>query len=1263
MKKGTGVVVKTAGLLLNKIPVFYSTNFETTLLGRKPLKRFGRIWYSDGQDHERVGSRPDVINDGKARDYWSSKNDDLILIFEEQDSGLSLLTSITNNAGLCELIRVANDKLADSTHRARLMLTTHAPHETVTSNSAKYPVRVQKRAHQARSVQEALSGMNTAQIVHTINNGSIIGDITSGDFVIAESIYGPSRAVKMGKAKQQKHPVHSQQPWHPPLALKKQKLCMDIFFVGDLAFLISVSDPMDCTDVIWLRNYKVKEIVIAAVEVIKIYTTHGYIISEIFWDDQSGMGALSIPEYKVTPRTGGDFVPIAERKIQTIKGNHRADIFALPYTIFGLLHVWGVRWAAESCNLLVSKKTPNMPSPYVQRYNFKPTLQQVAQYSFGQFGIVTEPVPDMQKNLVSVPRARNVILMQRPPYPGASALFIDTDLLLEEPSQIITVKRILSDFKPMPVTDKFIKDMEALAKEKKQFFEPTFVYRNAPLPDPPLEEQDHLAGVQEDPILQPEGPANQLAQTTEAMDREAQTSQQATSARPKARQGDVQGEQAQHTQQQDEDPDTESVGPAAAPVAAVFLEADPPGPNANIHKPAERRAQTSPLAGVDKSTASKRKRKQELTESQKDSVKKAKSDTQLQAPSSSDAADQLPHVGVNLQSGNPIFGYPKGKRRREATLPSADEAFITAETTDQSSRSGRRMRSTRTDSYVWLTSPPVSVNAKFINQLNDNDDTESQSTLQSIVKEFCNQDDKETYAPVLLSSLSNRQLKKVLSSQMFTVCKYGPDGAFIKVKSRLVAGGHRQRHEMYDRSEIASPTAGPTSVFALAHIAAVENRHVMTCDITAAYLNALMPLDPDGDPIVMFLDKTLAQLLLIVRPDYQRFVEENTGKIYVRLNKALYGCIQSAKLWYDKLVSDLAEIGFEPNPYDPCILNATINDVQCSIALHVDDLLVTSVDQRALKVVEEFLQSKYSEISAHHGTVHEYLGMNFDFSHPGAVSISQYGMVSNLVASMAQTSRSTPAGASLFETDPQSECLPESAKQDFHSKVAALLYLSKKTRPDILLPVSFLTTRVSNPTVQDMSKLLRVLMYLNGTRDKCLILQAQDDSPLRVYSFIDSSYATHSDMVSHTGVYVTLGRGAVYAKSSRQKLVTKSSTEAELVALATGLEETLWLRHFLEMQGYQMPPSIVYQDNRSTVTLAEDGFKRASRTKHMDIRYFWCKDLIQRHEIVIDDCHTDLHTADMLTKPLQGDKFAFFRSRLLGSASNHVEPRRPQSEK
>jgi hypothetical protein len=340
-----------------------------------------------------------------------------------------------------------------------------------------------------------------------------------------------------------------------------------------------------------------------------------------------------------------------------------------------------------------------------------------------------------------------------------------------------------------------------------------------------------------------------------------------------------------------------------------------------------------------------------------------------------------------------------------------------------------------------------------------------------------------------------------------------------------------------------------------------------------------------------------------------------------------------------------------------------INDVQCSIALHVDDLLVTSVDHRALKVVENFLQRKYSEISAHHGTIHEYLGMNFDFSHPGAVSISQYGMVSNLVASMAQTSRSTPAGASLFETDRQSECLPESAKQDFHSKVAALLYLSKKTRPDILLPVSFLTTRVSNPTVQDMSKLLRVLMYLNGTRDKCLILQAQDDSPLRVYSFIDSSYATHSDMVSHTGVYVTLGRGAVYAKSSRQKLVTKSSTEAELVALATGLEETLWLRHFLEMQGYPMPPSIVYQDNRSTVTLAEDGFKRASRTKHMDIRYFWCKDLIQRHEIVIDDCHTDLHTADMLTKPLQGDKFAFFRSRLLGSASNHVEPRRPQSEK
>jgi histone deacetylase 1/2 len=81
----------------------------------------------------------------------------------------------------------------------------------------------------------------------------------------------------------------------------------------------------------------------------------------------------------------------------------------------------------------------------------------------------------------------------------------------------------------------------------------------------------------------------------------------------------------------------------------------------------------------------------------------------------------------------------------------------------------------------------------------------------------------------------------------------------------------------------------------------------------------------------------------------------------------------------------------------------------------------------------------------------------------------------------------------------------------------------------------------------DMVKLERVLRYLNGTSSLGLTLRHRKD--LSIFSFIDASYAVHHDMKSQTGVAITLGDGVTYAKSTTQQLNSKSSTEAELIAL------------------------------------------------------------------------------------------------------------------
>ena len=124
--------------------------------------------------------------------------------------------------------------------------------------------------------------------------------------------------------------------------------------------------------------------------------------------------------------------------------------------------------------------------------------------------------------------------------------------------------------------------------------------------------------------------------------------------------------------------------------------------------------------------------------------------------------------------------------------------------------------------------------------------------------------------------------------------------------------------------------------------------------------------------------------------------------------------------------------------------------------------------------------------------------------------------------------------------------------------MAILLYLIKRTRQDIQTAVAFLCTRVREPDTDDYKKLTKVMQYIRNTKNMTLTIEPDDEAKW----WVDSSYAVHPNMKSHTGIYMTLGKGAPYTASCKQKLNTKSSTEAELVAVDDAMGQVLWTRHF-----------------------------------------------------------------------------------------------------
>ena len=148
---------------------------------------------------------------------------------------------------------------------------------------------------------------------------------------------------------------------------------------------------------------------------------------------------------------------------------------------------------------------------------------------------------------------------------------------------------------------------------------------------------------------------------------------------------------------------------------------------------------------------------------------------------------------------------------------------------------------------------------------------------------------------------------------------------------------------------------------------------------------------------------------------------------------------------------------------------------------------------------------------------------------------------------------------------------------------------------------------------------------------------------------MDASFAVHPDFRSHSGAVMTMGQGAIQSSSSKQKLNTRSSCEAELVGADDMATKILWTRLFLEEQGYKLEQNVLYQDNKSTILLLKNGKRSAGkRSRALNIRYFFLTDQQDKGNLSIEYCPTSEMTGDYMTKPLQGRDFRKFRSLVMG---------------
>jgi hypothetical protein len=506
------------------------------------------------------------------------------------------------------------------------------------------------------------------------------------------------------------------------------------------------------------------------------------------------------------------------------------------------------------------------------------------------------------------------------------------------------------------------------------------------------------------------------------------------------------------------------------------------------------------------------------------------------------------------------------------------------------------------------------------------DESRSPGIVKSIQDEVANLMADGIMEPMLITAIPKIHRPNVIRLWLFHKEKLDANGKFLKDKSRIVTLS--QSRDLSNIGLTYSPTVNPISFFVMMAIVATLPDHALSAyDIKGAFLNSKIP---EETHVYVRADKDLAEWFIMTHPHLKKIQNQDMSLTF-RLRRYLYGLQESPIEWNKTLHGKLTSIGFQRAEADQCLYTKSTREGAAYLTVHVDDMMLASPSVRFRSWFEESIK-KWYEIVIQHTDI-TYLGMSVTKSAAG-IKVHQAGYIDAMIAKYQVDATKTvlsPTGASFLE---DTEKKVQVTQTKYLGLVMSLMYLARFTRPDILMPITYLATKSAAPTEDDYAKAIRVLAYAATTRSRNLIFRAGADLTLQI--FADAAHMLHKDGKGHGGIIGTMGSAPIFSKSYKFKLVTRSSTESEMVCLDEAVTYAIWLTSLLRDFKFSIKlPVKMLQDNLSTIGIVLNGGTFA-RTKHMITKYGYIKQHVDLGNISLEHCRTQVMAADMVTKPLAG---------------------------
>ena len=466
----------------------------------------------------------------------------------------------------------------------------------------------------------------------------------------------------------------------------------------------------------------------------------------------------------------------------------------------------------------------------------------------------------------------------------------------------------------------------------------------------------------------------------------------------------------------------------------------------------------------------------------------------------------------------------------------------------------------------------------------------------------------KVFTAVPRSSIKGR----ILTSKWVLKVKKLADGSIERFKARIVARGFMQV-EGVDYNETFAPVAKFQSIRLILALTAQHDLELHQMDVKTAFLYG-----------------TLDEEVYMEQPEGY---SQNRALVW-KLNKSLYGLKQASRAWYRELDATLLVLGFVRTISDHSIYVRDDSHGLIIVGVYVDDLTIAARRLDTLTRFKEEMAKRYSMKDL--GELHFILGLQVVRDRKKhLLQLSQQSYILSLLTRFGyDTCRPAksplPAKTVLTARAPDE---PATDRTKYLTAIGSLMYAMLGTRPDIAFAIGLLARFNQDPSETHWNAVVHILRYLSHTRNTGIVYGPASQ---QLEGFSDADFAT-SDTERRrvtSGYVFRLWGGAISWQSKRQPSVSLATGDAEYVAISQAARELMWLRSILYELGFKPHgPTTLYGDNQAAIAIAKNPVAH-SRSKQIDIRYHYVRELVERQVIDLRYTPTAAMVADGFTKAL-----------------------------